>query len=83
MNGKLMILKNKKSHAFIDKSGENLSVKFLKKRMKKLNNELGFMSGYVLRLRGKINHNLRINSWEVNDRRQNPFTVSEKSVHSG
>ena len=65
MNRKLMLL-DKKNHTNHEKIIENLSIKFLKKRMKKLNDELEFMSGFVFRLRHKINHQVRLNSL-VND----------------
>ena len=56
MSGMLMIRNAKKNTLNMEKFNENLSIKFLKKRMKKLNNELGFMSSYVYRIRTKLNH---------------------------
>jgi len=58
MQGRLMVAKTK-NNAIIEKIEENLSIRFLKKKMKKLNSDLGFMSGYVGKLRFKINDNLR------------------------
>ena len=55
MSGRLIVRNVKKSTGI----GENLNIKFLKKKMKKLNNELGSMSNYVFRLRSKIHHNVR------------------------
>jgi hypothetical protein len=57
MSGKLMIFKekNKKNNLVV----ENLNIKYLKKKMQKLNNELGFMSNFLFRLRFKINNRVK------------------------
>jgi len=78
-----MVVKKKKNTVFMEKLGENLSIRFLKKRMRKLNNELGFMSGYVFKLRGKINDNLRLTSCQAHSPRDKAFGLSQKSAHLG
>ena len=56
MNCKLITQKNLNKK---DMSNSNFSLKFLKKKMKRLNHDLDFMSDYLFRLRIKINNNAR------------------------
>lgn len=55
MNINLVEQKNKNNETLEN----NFSIKFLKKKMKRLNHDLDFMSGYLFRLRIKINNNVR------------------------
>ncbi|MDH4263074.1 MAG: hypothetical protein OEV78_08525 [Spirochaetia bacterium] len=84
MKHNMMILKDKKKYINIEKTGENLSIKFLKKRMKKLDVELGSMSGFVFSLRSKINHHVR-SSIRIKDERNEKSIVQNpaKSDQSG
>jgi hypothetical protein len=72
MSGTLMVRSRRKNNLNIDKLSENLSIKFLKKRMKKLNNELDFMSNYVFRLRIKLNNNAG-DLWVGEQKREKSF----------
>lgn len=54
----------------------NFSLKFLMKKMKGLNNELEFMSGYVLRLRLKIHQNTGVVSSSYAERREDRTSFS-------